>query len=455
MKPNTRKHFNQMLKHLYINPLEKCNLRCKICYTRKTDPILREEEILEFIKRYNKTLTKISSIPNFSDTPPYGNHVGNGPIYTSLQKQSNSGRGRSSKLVSSDLSNHASLFHDLPRHNKLESVTFCGGEVFTLPYFTGLVNKLTEGMHFSDSATRTRRHPLPSVHSPYYSHAQMQRSSKYMPSYGKNRGIFVQIITNGTIDKLDEFKNPNMINLIVSIDGLRDYHDKNRGDGNFDKSIKFLLKARRLGFHTEIFSIVTKQNIGRIEEFENYINKIVILNKFDKLSVNSVKNPIRNSESVGDPSSRNTGLRMTRDRIGVTYHPRKPPAYLLHHPISNIKGVVEGFDFLNRDDLITLMRNRKTFPPKDLGCFQISLASDGKVYGCCEGTVPVGKIDDKIENLFDRLEARLEIWDKKNKIGKCLGCSQPDFVCGLKQILSKIPMSKSKDTKQIQITKSK
>ncbi|PIV70764.1 hypothetical protein COW57_03475, partial [Candidatus Roizmanbacteria bacterium CG17_big_fil_post_rev_8_21_14_2_50_39_7] len=47
-------HLSKVLHHLYINPLEKCNLKCKICYTKKTDPILTEKQILNFVDRYQK-----------------------------------------------------------------------------------------------------------------------------------------------------------------------------------------------------------------------------------------------------------------------------------------------------------------------------------------------------------------------------------------------------------------
>lgn len=201
MRKSIETHLNLVLKHLYINPLEKCNLKCRICYTRKTSPILTEKEIIDYVSRYLKVVP-------------------------------------------------------------LQTITFCGGEVFTLDYFPKLINKLTA------------------------------------------EGIFVQIITNGTIDKLDEFEKANFVNLIVSLDGLETYHDKNRGEGNFEKSIKFLKKAHLLGFHTEIFSIITRQNIDEIDVFEEYVNKIVILNTFDKLSVNSVKNPHYDSENVRDPSPR-------------------------------------------------------------------------------------------------------------------------------------------------------
>lgn len=341
MKSKVKKHLERVLSHLYINPLERCNLRCKICYTRKTAPILSEKEILEFTDRYQKA-------------------------------------------------------------HKLETVTFCGGEVFTLPYFPGLVNKLVRSVHFSDSAARARRHPLLSVHTPPYSRAQMQRSSKRTSSSLFDGGIFVQIITNGTIDSLDEFANPNMVNLIVSLDGLRPYHDKNRGEGNFERSIKFLQKAQKLGFHTEIFSIVTKQNLPEIDRFENYLK-----------------------ENLGK-------------NISVTYHPRKPPAYLLHHPISNIFGETDGFDFLSDSEMVKIIKERKTFPPKELGCYQIALVSDSKVYGCCEGTVPIGKMDDDINLLFGKLKERIEIWEKTNALKNCLGCSQSDFMCGIKKYLTQL-----------------
>ena len=232
----------------------------------------------------------------------------------------------------------------------IKVVTFCGGEVFALPYFFHLVNTLTK------------------------------------------RGIFVQTITNGTIDQLAQLKQPNLNNLIVSLDGLEEYHDLNRGFGNFKKSLAFLKKARLLGFHTELFSIITRQNYKQIEAFEKYI--------YNELG-----------------------------QIEITYHPRKPPLYLTQHPISNIEGKVIGFDFLTSNELINIMKKRTVFPPKELGCYQVALASTGIVYGCCEGYRPIGKINDSIDTLFKVLEDRID--------GPCLGCSQSEFMCGIKDTITK------------------
>lgn len=283
-------HLSKVLHHVYINPLEKCNLQCKICYTKKTSPILSEKQILTFIDRYQAAY-------------------------------------------------------------ELKIITFCGGEVFALPYFPHLINTLNK------------------------------------------RGIFIQTITNGTIDCLDKIEMPNLNNLIVSIDGLEEYHDKNRGKGNFNKSILFLKKAREMGFHTELFSIVTKQNYPQIPQFEKYLKK-----------------------EIGD--------------IPVTYHPRKPPAYLTHHPISNIEGEVQGFDYLSSDELVEIMKTKNVFPPKDLGCYQVAVASSGVVYGCCEGYRPIGNMKDEIKDLFLALEKRIK--------GICLGCSQIEFMCGIKTIIDRV-----------------
>lgn len=299
MKQSIQNHVQSVLKHLYISPLERCNLHCAMCYTRKTSNILTQKKILSFVDAYQRQYT-------------------------------------------------------------LETVTFCGGEVFVLPYFPGLVNLLNR------------------------------------------KNLFIQIITNGTIDRLAEFTYPNQVNMLVSIDGLRSYHDANRGRGNFKKSIAFLVKAQKSGFHVGIFSIVTKQNYTDIPRFEQYVAK-----------------------------------HLGRE-VPITYHPRKPMAYLRNHPTADVKGKVQGFNFLDNEQLVRIMRDKTTFPPKDLGCYQITLAADGTIYGCCEGTVPIGTISDPIEDVVNSLVSNLESWEKANKNSCCLGCAYPDFVCGLRDSIANI-----------------
>ena len=73
---------SSILENIYISPLELCNLNCQYCYTKKTKNILSNQQILSFIRRYQK-------------------------------------------------------------HTKLKSIIFCGGEVFTLKNFPRLINKIS------------------------------------------------------------------------------------------------------------------------------------------------------------------------------------------------------------------------------------------------------------------------------------------------------------------------
>ncbi len=114
----------------------------------------------------------------------------------------------------------------------------------------------------------------------------------------------------------------------------------------------------------------------------------------------------------------------------ITYHPRKNLLYLQKHPVSNIEGQIKGFDFLNDAELITLIKTKKTFPPKELGCYQISLFSDGKVYGCCEGFEPIGTINDSITSLIGIFKQKVDT--------ACNKCIQPNFMCGIKKVIDKI-----------------
>jgi MoaA/NifB/PqqE/SkfB family radical SAM enzyme len=296
MHRRVQDHLTEVLNHLYINPLEKCNLRCKICYTRKSNPILSASQITDFLDRYQQV-------------------------------------------------------------QDIKTVTFCGGEVFALTYFPQLINTVVE------------------------------------------RGIFVQVITNGTLDVLDQIQNSNFVNLIVSLDGVETYHDANRGEGNFRKSINFMKKAHQLGFHLDVFSIVTKQNLPHISEFEKALKK-----ELGFLPV-------------------------------ITFHPRKPPAYLMHHPVSNIVGEVNGFDFLSKVEMLKLMQTKNVFPPKDLGCYQIAVMSNGQVFGCCEGVTPLGTMSDPPQELIQKLRDRIEAWSGTNSLKSCLGCSQHEFMCGIKEYL--------------------
>jgi len=203
----------------------------------------------------------------------------------------------------------------------LKSIIFCGGEVFTLKNFPRLINKLN------------------------------------------SLGIFVSVITNGTIDKLDKIKDPRNCQLIVSFDGPEKIHDANRGAGNFAKSKKFVEHALKLGFPVEIFYLITKDSY-----------------------------PYKDSLNIFD-------LHKTylTDRLGsLTY-----------------KQVLE------------IRQNYPVFPPKDFGCSQLALQSNGKFYGCCESNKSIGSLSDPISKILLNYSTIY----LNNPL-----CCDPDYFCDLKNI---------------------
>lgn len=227
------KNIKNGLENIYISPLELCNLSCRYCYTKKTQKILSNQEILTFINNY------------------------------------------SSYLVSKKL--------------KLKSVLFCGGEVFTLKDFPDLVNTLIE------------------------------------------KDIFISIITNGTINCINQIKEPKNCQLLVSLDGPADIHDKNRGQGNYVKSITFIKSAIAMGFPVEIMFLVTKDSYRYRDSF----------NVFDL-----------------------------------------PKTYLTDRLLS-----------LSNNESLNIKKNYQTFPSKNFGCLQLSLHSNGMITGCCESSLKLGDIN--------------------------------------------------------------
>lgn len=256
-----------------------------------------------------------------------------------------------------DFINRYQEFLDL-EDKTLDLVTLCGGEVFLLPWIVQFINQVTQ------------------------------------------KKIIVEIITNGTINLLEKLYQPNLINLIISLDGLEKNHDLNRGDGSFKKTWQFLKKSNELGFHFEIFSVISQQNIDSIDQFEAFF----------------------------------------KDELGflpkITYHPRKPKTYLAVHPLSNKTGQIDEFDFLTFNQIKHLAKTKKIFSPLDLGCHQLAVMSDAKVYACCEGIKPLGKIDTPIKLLIENYQTRIKTPEGFSRF--CQGCSEPDFVCGVARAYANI-----------------
>ncbi len=208
------------LENIYISPLETCNLQCRACYTAKTKSVLSNQQILNFIKKYNNFLKENSVNTIFSNSSFKKNH----------------------------------LKKSLPL--SLKSILFCGGEVFTLPDFSKLVNTLTQ------------------------------------------KDIFITIITNGTIDHLKDIKNPNNCQILVSLDGPQAIHDQNRGQGNFLKSINYIKHAQKLGFPVGVMFLITKDSYSYKDSFLNSLDKLYNLKNLSLTYITDRRLSLTNSQCL-------------------------------------------------------------------------------------------------------------------------------------------------------------
>ncbi len=317
-KKNRTQRINQAkiisaLENIYISPLESCNLACKYCYTQKTSAILSNQQILDFINRYDNFLKE-----NSEDS-----------LFSSIQRATHIGQLEKNRVK--EFSNDI----------KLKSVILCGGEVFTLRDFPKLVNELIQ------------------------------------------KDIFVTIITNGIIDRLDEIRQPTNCQILVSLDGPKKIHDYNRGSGNFEKSIQYIKHAQKLGFPVGIMFLVTKDSYPFKDSFPVYLSKVLKLQSSNALNI----------------------------------------TYLTDRKMS-----------LTSNQCLDIKLHYPTFPSKNFGCYQLSLQSNGIITGCCESNKPLGKVTDDpkiyIDNFIKSLSPCINCQ-------KCDGCSDHSYFCGYPQELNK------------------
>jgi len=254
----------------------------------------------------------------------------------------------------------------------LKSVLFCGGEVFTLKNFPDLVNQIL------------------------------------------SKNIFVSIITNGTIDKLEQIKDPSNCQLLVSLDGPKQIHDANRGPGNFDKTIKFIKHALSLKFPVEIMYLVSYDSYPYLDTF---------------------------------PQVLNSSIKDTSPSLRFNYITYKSAFYTQDHPLAldNQKNSKR----LTAKQIINIKKHYPSIPAKNFGCFQLSVQSNGSIYGCCESPLALGKLSNPIKTLISKFHlslapcTRCPISSLNPEINTCsftkkicLACTNPEFLCGYKKELT-------------------
>jgi hypothetical protein len=209
--------------------------------------------------------------------------------------------------------------------------------------------------------------------------------------YSKN--LSHRIITNGTIDRLNEIKDLTNIKFEVSIDGLEEQNDWNRGIGSYRKSIEFSKKANKYGCKgIKIRSILTRDNFNSILEFERVLKR-----------------------EIGENVGLSFQIPCTNDIV------RK-----LHN--SAVIAKVDDSKIMNSEELKQRVKSAD-IDTKKLICYDdvsiqlyLSLNQNG-VFCCCEGEVKLGDLNTNMDTLLKNLH---------NSIEGCKKCPLFDNYCTFK-----------------------
>lgn len=223
---------------------------------------------------------------------------------------------------------------------------WCGtGEIFFYPGFSELVNELAERW--------------PTLH------------------HG--------VQTNGTVMPDPPFQFWSRMTFNVSIDGLKDAHEANRGRGTFAKSLAFSRHVLAQGAALVVRCIVTRANLAELTQLEDLLHREV--GTGCRLSL-TLPYDNRVIDQAGSQSLRKG------------FHGRSLNLLLSLSHAEAIAALRQNYDpeFLARTCPDALAA--ETGPPP-ISIYP-SVAVDG-IYTCCERIVKIGEVTDPLEAIMSRL----------------------------------------------------
>jgi MoaA/NifB/PqqE/SkfB family radical SAM enzyme len=203
--------------------------------------------------------------------------------------------------------------------------------------------------------------------------------------HSRKLGIYTSISTNGwQLDKkIDVIKNIDEV--IISLDGRRSFHDKNRRKGSYDKIIRFLKKNSQNHITTKITtaSVITKNSIDNI-------NHIIELSK--KYGFNCSFQIVRDMTNLSPKEEE------LKNIVELLINSKKKGISIIH-----------SYSTLRR----FLKNPHNTSNSCYAGKIMMMVDSDGYVFPChdIKGFNPksiFGGVDDAVENCMEK---------------KCNGCS--------------------------------
>lgn len=230
--------------------------------------------------------------------------------------------------------------------------------------------------------------------------------------------IKVDIFTNALLLKklLDKINNNNFdknkLLFYVSVDGLKENHEKIRGKNTFDKTINNIKYAINKGY-----TIITNTVINSIN-YDDIIDMITLLKQIGVKDV-QLSNLIVQGSATNDLKIDLKSQIALKEKLSLLYKEHPEFGYIYYSEVPDEDGVRKVYSLGNKKDNYIGNDNWKC----TAGVARVTINPDGKVY-CC----PFIK-DSYLGNL--KSENLSTIWDNVNryKFLKKLTKENSDRVC--------------------------
>ena len=229
---------------------------------------------------------------------------------------------------------------------------------------------------------------------------------------------YVHVVTNGlslTERRVRELVEAGLDELSVSIDGMREDHDRIRGlDGAFEKSMRGLDTVARLypDLPVVVNSILSPSNLGSIEALADAIAERGLMHKFQPVNAHP---EFKGMETAAVHHT------WTPENVG------RVRAFL--ERVSKRKNVVNSPYFLSQiPNYLSGQTKRGLFTaPCHYGTHHIEMMSDGKLFPCLTGLdwTDGFKLEGQLEDLLASPAYRAAV----KKLEACTGCQDNMYVC--------------------------
>lgn len=215
-------------------------------------------------------------------------------------------------------------------------------------------------------------------------------------SYVNSKGMQISISTNGMLlshEYLLRLKEAGLKIIQVSIDGMKETHEKIRGKGTFDGLFEKIELAQNLGFGVRVGYTVNALNFQEIDEFVQYAkaNGVHVINFFRYMPYHEGGDYLTlNSEQLMQ-----TTQCLLKHRNKNKYGERPDKFYITFEPLSFFSFLLEPKDLL--DTACTAGRSK----------FVINC--DGDVSICNYIKKKIGNVADGLEEIWTRIGNECEL----------------------------------------------